>query len=141
MQTSQAGIDLIKSLEGLRLTAYRDAVGILTIGYGHTGRDVTEGMVIDAGRAEALLRADLMRFEDAVRRHAGAASQGEFDAMASLAFNIGVTAFANSTLARKHRAGDRAGAAEEFLRWNRAGGRPLAGLTRRRRAERRMYLS
>jgi lysozyme len=141
METSQRGIDLIKSFEGLRLKAYRDAVGILTIGYGHTGRDVTEGLVITEAQAEELLRNDLMRFEDAVRKHAGPATQNRFDAMVSLAFNVGVTAFANSTLARKHRAGDPVGAANEFQRWNRAGGRPLPGLTRRRQAERRLYLA
>jgi lysozyme len=141
METSQRGVDLIKSFEGLRLKAYRDAVGLLTIGYGHTGRDVTEGLVITEAGAEELLRADLMRFEDAVRKHAGPATRNQFDAMVSLAFNVGVTAFANSTLARKHRADDRTGAANEFLRWNRAGGRPLPGLTRRRQAERRLYLA
>ena len=141
MQTSQRGIDLIKSFEGLRLRAYRDAGGILTIGYGHTGRDVIEGLAISQTQAEELLRGDLMRFEDGVRKQAGAATPNQFDAMVSLAFNIGVTAFANSTLVRKHREGDHPGAADEFLRWNRAGGRPLSGLTRRRQAERRLYLA
>src|SRR5688572_27511716 len=141
METSQRGVDLIKSFEGLRLRAYRDAVGILTIGYGHTGRDVTEGLAIGQAWAEELLRGDLMRFEDGVRKHAGAATQNQFDAMVSLAFNVGVTAFANSTLVHRHRAGDHRAAADEFLRWNRAGGRPLPGLTRRRHAERRLYLA
>jgi lysozyme len=141
MQSSQRGIDLIKSFEGLRLKAYRDAVGILTIGYGHTGREVTDGLAISQMQAEDLLRGDLMRFEDGVRQHAGAATQNQFDAMVSLAFNVGVTAFANSTLVRKHRGRDFDGAADEFLRWNRAGGRPLPGLIRRRQAERRLYLA
>jgi lysozyme len=141
MQTSPRGMDLIRKFEALRLEAYRDAVGVLTIGYGHTGADVAPGLVIDAARAEALLKSDLMRFEDAVRRHAGAAGQNQFDAMVSLAFNIGVTAFARSTLARRHKAGDHAGAAEEFRKWVHAGGRRLLGLVRRRAAERRLYLT
>jgi len=141
MQISQRGVELIKQYEGCRLTAYRCPAGVPTIGYGHTGRDVTMGLTITAEQAEALLRGDLMRFEDGVRRHAGTATQGQFDALVSFAFNVGIGALAGSTLIRRHKAGDHARAANEFPRWNKAGGIVLPGLTRRRAAERRLYLS
>lgn len=141
MQISERGIALIKRFEGCRLRAYRCPARVWTIGYGHTGRDVTPGLVVTPERAEALLRADLMRFENAVRRHAGACTQSQFDALVSFAFNVGVTALARSTLLRRHRAGDFAGAADQFPRWNRAGGMVLPGLVRRRSAECALYLA
>ena len=141
MNISQRGIDLILAFEGVRLTAYRCPADVLTIGYGHTGRDVTEGLAITPARAEELLRANLGRFEDGVRKHARACTQGQFDALVSFAFNLGIAAMAGSTLVRLHRKGDFAGAAGEFVRWNKAGGRVLPGLTRRRAAERALYLS
>lgn len=141
MHISQRGLDLIKQFEGCRLTAYRCPADVLTIGYGHTGPDVTEGLRITPQQAEALLRGDLARFEDGVRRHAGAATQDQFDALVSFAFNVGIGALAGSTLLKRHKAGDKARAANEFLRWNKAGGIVLPGLTRRRAAERRLYLS
>jgi lysozyme len=141
MHISQRGIDLIKSFEGVKLTAYLCPANVLTIGYGHTGRDVTEGLIISEARAEELLRSDLMRFEDAVAKHAGPCPQGQFDALVSFAFNLGIAAMAGSTLVRRHKAGDFAAAAAEFPRWNKGGGRVLPGLARRRAAERALYLS
>ena len=141
LRTSERGIDLIKRFEGLRLKAYRCPAGIPTIGYGHTGPEVKADLAITCAEADALLRADLQRFETQVRRHAGVCGQHQFDALVSFAFNVGFEAMARSTLLRKHRAGDHTGAADEFLRWNRAGGRVLAGLARRREAERKLYLS
>lgn len=141
MNLSRTGLELIKSFEGLRTKAYRCPAGVWTIGYGSTGRHVREGQIITPERAEELLRGDLMRFEEAVRRYALPATQGQYDAMVGLAFNIGITAFARSTLVRRHRAGDHEGAADEFLKWNKAGGRVRPGLVRRRAAERRLYLS
>lgn len=133
---------LIKHYEGLRLSAYRDPVGILTIGYGHTGPDVFEGMTITEPEAERLLRLRLEReFEPGVRLALTARpEQHEFDAMVSLAYNIGVAAFQNSTLARRFNAGDRLGAADQFRRWKYAGGTVLRGLERRREAERAVFL-
>jgi lysozyme len=139
MKISPRGIELIKRFEGLRLKAYKDAGGVLTIGYGHTGPDVKPGLTIDREQAEALLRKDLARFEAGVRRHAAAAGQDRFDALVSFAFNVGLAAFARSTLLRKHKAGDFVGAADQFPRWIRAGGRVLPGLKRRRAAERALY--
>src|SRR5690349_3979801 len=105
MYISQAGVDLIKQFEGLRTKAYLCPANVWTIGYGSTGRHVTEGLQITEERAEELLRSDLMRFQDAVRKHAGECTQGQFDALVSFAFNVGITAMANSTLIKKHKAG------------------------------------
>lgn len=142
LQTSAEGLRLIKHYEGLRLEAYRDPVGILTVGYGHTGPDVYPGMVITESQAEQMLRERLaLEFEPGVRLALTKRPlQHEFDAMVSLAYNIGVAAFQNSTLARRFNAGDKQGAADEFLRWKYAGGNVLLGLRRRREAERAMFL-
>lgn len=145
MQISQRGVDLIKEFEGLRLKAYLCPANVLTIGYGSTGRHVTEGLVITEAKAEELLRADLGRFEDAVRKAALPCTQGQFDALVSFAFNVGIGNLNSSTLLRKHKAGDKAGAAVQFGRWNKARVkgvlRVLPGLTRRRKAEAALYLS
>lgn len=145
MRTSPAGRAFIGRHEGVRLAAYRDAAGVWTIGYGHTaaaGPPVpAAGLTITAAEADAILGRDLARFEAAVSRLVTVAlSQGEFDALVSFAFNVGEGALGRSTLLRKLNAGDRAGAAAEFGRWNKAGGRVLAGLTRRRAEERAVFL-
>ena len=137
--TGTSGIALIKTFEGCKLRAYRCPAGIWTIGYGSTGSHVKPGMVITPQQAEALLRDDLERFEAAVDEAAPRASQNQFDAMVAFAFNVGVAAFRSSTLLRKHRSGDYAGARAEFARWNKAAGKVLAGLTRRRAAEAALY--
>ena len=95
MRVDQRGIDLIKGFAGLRTTAYLDAVGVLTIGYGHTGKDVVRGQVISQARAEELLRADLARFEDGVTALAGHCTQGQFDALVSFHYNTGAIASAS----------------------------------------------
>lgn len=133
------GLALIKTSEGLRLKAYRDAVGVLTIGYGSTGPHVKPGMTITEAEAEALLRKDLDRFERGVVELAGEMTAGQFSALVSFSFNLGLSALRDSTLLRLHRAGDFDGAAAQFGRWNRAGGRVLPGLTKRRAAERALY--
>ena len=141
MRLSATGLALIKKYEGLRTRAYRCPAGVWTIGYGSTGPDVVEGLTLSPEEAEARLCRDLDRFEEAVRREALPARQGQYDAMVSLAFNIGVAAFARSTLLERHQAGDFAGAAAQFGRWTRVKGRELKGLVRRRSAERALYLS
>ena len=138
-QISQRGVDLIKSFEGLRLEAYKDAVGIWTIGYGSTGEHVVPGMKITEAQAEQLLRDDLTRFEACVEKAVPALSDNRFAACVSLAFNIGCDAFAGSSVCRLARAGDHGGAQRSFGLWNKAGGRVLAGLTRRRAAEAALY--
>lgn len=134
-----AGLEIVKQFEGCELSAYRCPAGIWTIGYGSTGPHVKPGLVITPQRAEALLQEDLARFEAAVDNAAPGASQNQFDAMVAFAFNVGTTAFTKSTLLRKHKAGDFAGARAEFARWNKAGGKVLPGLTRRRAAEAALY--
>lgn len=141
MQISQAGLDLIKSFEGFEPEAYLCPAGIWTIGYGHTG-NVEEGQTITEEEAEELLRQDVTFAEDAVTDYVeGDLTQGQFDALVCFVFNIGVGAFRESTLLRLLNQGDSEGAAEQFLRWNKAGGKVLAGLTRRREAERELFLS
>jgi lysozyme len=141
MRISQRGIDLIKRFEGLRLKAYLCPASVWTIGYGSTGPHVREGMAISERDAEDLLRSDLRRFEQGVAKLAPDCSQGQFDALVSFAFNLGLGALRKSTLLRKHKAGDHAGAAAEFRKWVMAGGVRLKGLVRRRAAERDLYLS
>lgn len=143
MKTSDAGIDLIKTFEGLRLDAYPDpATGgdPWTIGYGHTGPDTHKGLTIDEAQAEALLRKDLARFEACIDAcvHADL-TQGQFDALVSLAYNIGCWNVRASTLVKLLNAGQ--ADADQFLRWNKAAGKVMAGLTRRREAERDRFLA
>lgn len=139
--TSQAGIDLIKKYEGCKLTAYKDAVGIWTIGYGHTG-GVSAGMSISQTQAEAYLRSDLSTFESTVNnRVTVATSQNMFDALVSLAFNIGSGAFGGSTLLSLLNQGNYTGAADQFGSWVKAGGVTLQGLVKRRASEKTLFLT
>lgn len=143
MTTSIAGRAFIAHEEGdHQLKAYRCPAGVLTIGVGHTGPDVTTGLTITRARSEELFAADLMRFEAAVRAVASerALHPHEFDALVSLAFNIGAAAFSGSTLARRVRAGDFRGAAEQFTVWNRAAGAFMPGLLARRTRELLMFV-
>ena len=140
-RTNQNGLLLIKSFEGLRLKAYRDAVGIWTIGYGTT-RGVQPNMVISEAKAEEFLQEDLARFEQAIN---GAVrvpiNDNQFAALVSFTYNVGSGALRSSTLLRLLNAKENVRAvADQFPRWNRAGGRVLAGLTRRRNAERALFL-
>ncbi|HJC23183.1 MAG TPA: glycoside hydrolase family protein [Candidatus Eisenbergiella merdavium] len=139
--TSQAGIDLITSFEGCRLTAYQDSVGVWTIGYGHTS-GVYQGMTITEEEAIAFLRQDLKTAENAVNSYVTyAINQSQFDALVSFTFNVGTGNLSSSTLLKKLNAGDINGAANEFDKWIYAGGEVLEGLVRRRAAEKQMFLS
>ncbi|KTI36939.1 lysozyme [Enterobacter cloacae] len=146
MQTSDKGIALIKQFEGCKLTAYQDSVGVWTIGYGWTqpvdGKPIRAGMTIKQETAERLLKTGLVSYERDVSRLVKVGmTQGQFDALVSFTYNLGARSLSTSTLLRKLNAGDYAGAADEFLRWNKAGGKVLNGLTRRREAERALFLS
>ncbi|MBD8555570.1 lysozyme [Rhizobium sp. CFBP 8762] len=146
MKTSANGRKLIAEHEGNMLTAYQDSVGVWTIGVGHTSAAgapvVTKGMKITAAQSDEILSRDLANTEKEVRDLLKVSvTQNEFDALVSLGFNIGGTALGKSTLIRKLNAGDWAGAADQFLVWNKAKGRVLAGLTKRRKAERTLFLS
>ena len=140
MNISQAGIDLIKSFEGCELAAYQDQVGVWTVGYGSTGKDVCSGLTITQDDAEGRLRDHLAGVETAINGMVRVPiTQGEFDALCSFCYNLGVNALRNSTLLVKLNDSDYDGAALQFLRWNRAGGVPVAGLTRRREAEKKRF--
>lgn len=139
-QINADGLRLLKSFEGLRLRAYQDSVGVWTIGYGTTS-GVRPGQVITEAQAEALLKRDLDRFEAAVEDLVTVPlNDDQFSALVSFTYNVGEGALASSTLLRLLNRRDYQGAADQFLRWNRAGGAELAGLTRRRRAERALFL-
>ena len=141
MKISDAGVDLIKEFEGLELTAYYCPAGVLTIGYGHI-LDVEEGQTITEDEAEVLLRSDLKKFERCVNSYlAVTVTQSQFDALVSFAFNLGCDALRKSTLLRMLNEGDDIGASQQFVRWNKANGKQLAGLTRRREAERDLFLA
>lgn len=144
---NQAGIDLIKRNEGLRLKAYRDVAGVLTIGYGHVSRNIYPGQVISRAEADAFLADDIRKAAESVEATIGPTktSNDEFAALVSLAFNIGGQAFAGSTVARRHNAGDRRGAAKAFELWCKItapSGQKItcAPLLRRRKEEAALYL-
>lgn len=143
MQTfsySEAGLALTKRFEALELSSYRDCAGIWTIGYGHTGSGVCEGMRITEVEAEMLLRGDVGDAVACVNRSVIAdITQHQFDAMVDFCFNAGRGNFVNSTLLRKVNIGDFAGAAAQFGLWVHAGGKVVEGLVRRRDAERTMF--
>lgn len=143
---NQATIALVKEFEGLRLDAYKDSVGVWTIGYGTTamagvGIKPALGMKITEPEAEMYLRRGLEKFADQIRPAITAPiNENEFGAFLSLAYNIGPGAFKKSSALRKFNAGDKAGAADAILLWNKAGGKVLNGLVRRRKAERELFL-
>lgn len=133
------GLDIIKRFEGLSYTSYRCPAGVWTIGYGHT-RGVKEGDEICDVGAEELLKKDVESAERAVNTFVDVdLTQEQFDALVSFVFNLGVGNFKKSTLLRKLNKEDYKGAAKEFPRWNKAGGRELRGLTRRRNAEMKLF--
>ncbi|OBY75884.1 lysozyme [Acinetobacter gyllenbergii] len=145
MTTSRVGIDLITSFEDTRLNAYDDGVGVWTIGYGTTvypnGINVKKGDVCSLDQAKAYFAFDLKRFERAVNSSVNVAiNQNQFDALVSLVYNIGQTAFSKSTLLKKLNGKDYQGAADQFPRWNKGGGKVMKGLVRRRDAERALFL-
>ena len=145
MKISDAGIALIKSVEGLRLEAYPDpATGgdPWTVGYGHTGPEVKPGLVISEAEAEALLRADCTWFEECVDAYVIVdLEQNQFDALVSFAFNVGCRALESSTLLKLVNAGNFEAAEGQFSRWNKAGGKVLSGLSARRKQEAELFKS
>lgn len=141
---NERGLTLVKHFEGLYLKAYRDEVGILTIGWGFTGykhRDGTvyPGMVITREKAEEFLKWDMRQFETRVLRFTRVPlTDDQFSALVSFDFNVG--AIDKSTLGRLLNAKDYEGASNQFGRWVKAGGRTLRGLVRRRASERNLFL-
>jgi len=148
LKTSQLGIDLIKAFEGKRLKAYPDpATGgePWTIGYGTTTSagvgKITKGMVITEAQAESMLVRSLASYEASVLKAlTKLPSQHQFDALVSFAYNVGPLNMSRSSVVRYLNAGDITKAARAFLLWNKAAGRVMPGLTRRRAAERDLFL-
>ena len=146
MKTSDMGLSLIKSFEGFSSKPYLCPAGVPTIGYGATyypdGRRVTmQDRPVSEADATDMLRSMLASYEAGVSRFVLVpVTQGQFDALVSFAYNVGLSALKDSTLLRLVNARDYAGAAAQFARWNRAGGKVLPGLTRRREAERKLFV-
>lgn len=144
-KTGNSGKSLIKQFEGFRATAYLCPAGIWTVGYGTTrinGNKVTKGARVTTEEADMFLEQDLKQFEDCINSTVSVElTQNQFDALVAFVYNVGVGNFQKSTLLKKLNSGDYDAAAEQFLRWDKAGGRTLAGLTRRRKAERELFLS
>lgn len=141
LQYSQTGLQFTEQSEGDVLTAYQDVAGVWTIGYGHT-QGVYAGMTCTQLQAVAWLVQDLQWAEQAVLNLVTIAlTQGEFDALVDFVFNFGSGAFAGSTLLRLLNADDIAGAAAQFVLWDHAGGKVVAGLLRRRMGEQAEFTS
>ncbi len=140
MEYSQKGLDLTAEFEGLRLEAYQDIVGVWTIGYGHT-KGVKKGDKITKVKAMEFLKLDIKSAVDDVKRVVKVPlTQGQFDALVDFTFNLGGGALERSTLLRLLNEKNYEGARMEFHRWNKAGGREVDGLTRRRAAEVVMFV-
>ena len=145
MHVSPSGVDLICNFEGLRLKAYDDGVGVWTIGYGTTkypnGIRVKKGDTCTLDQAKAYMQNDLKAFEQTVNSAVKVpVSQNQFDALVSLAYNIGSTAFKNSTLVKRLNEGNYKAAANQFDVWVNAGGKRMQGLVNRRAAEKALFL-
>lgn len=147
MKINDLGLELIKSFEGTRLAPYKDAVGIPTIGVGATfyqdGRKVTmTDPPLTEGQVNDLLKFHLQNFELSVSKMVKVQlNSNQFSALVSFAFNCGSANLSSSTLLKKLNASNFTGAADEFLKWTKAKGKELAGLVRRRKAERELFLT
>ena len=139
MQISNKGLELIKFYEGLELEAYKCAAGVLTIGYGWT-HDVKEGDTITEERAEELLREGIVQYENAVDDLVNVPlEQHQFDALVSWVYNLGKANLAASTLLKKVNAQEFDEVPDQIRRWNKAGGKVLEGLTKRRESEAKLW--
>ena len=146
MVVSLFGVDLICGFEGKRLAAYDDGVGVWTIGFGTTvypnGIKVKKGDTCTEVQAKAYMAHDLKKFEVAVNNAVTVPlNQNQFDALVSLAYNIGTGAFSGSTLVKRLNANDYRGAADQFDVWVNAGGKRMQGLVKRRAKEKALFLS
>ncbi len=143
MKTGKEGKNLIKKFEGFRAKAYLCPANVMTIGFGTTrinGNPVPKDLTITVDEADAFLEADLKMFEDAVNTFVKVSiTQNQFDALVSFVYNVGVGNFKNSTLLKMLNSLDFKGAADQFLRWNKAAGKVLKGLETRRAAERELF--
>ena len=139
MKTAQKGLELIKHFEGCELTAYKCPAGVWTIGYGHI-KGVSEGMTITQEQAEQMLLDELVEYENYINELVSVGlSQNQFDALVSWVYNLGPSNLRSSTLLKVLNSGDYNGVPAQIMRWNKAGGKVLEGLTRRREAEARLF--
>ena len=139
MNLGYKGKDLLKFFEGCELVAYQDSVGVWTIGYGHT-KGVKPGMTITQEEAEQMLESELVEYEGYVTKYVTVPlTQNQFDALVVWVYNLGPTNFRNSTLLKKLNSGDYTAAGKEIERWNKAGGKVLNGLVKRREAEANLF--
>jgi len=139
MRTSEAGIALIKSFEGCRTVAYQDAVGVWTIGYGHT-IDVKEGMTITQHQCDVMLEVDIETYENYVKKQVKVSlTQNQFDALVSWVYNLGPTNLRKSTLLKVLNAGKYEEVPYQMKRWIHADGKILKGLVLRREAEAELF--
>jgi lysozyme len=141
MRMSEEGLKLLEGYEGIRLAAYLDTAGVWTIGVGHTGPEVHEGMIATVEQVRRWLDEDVKEAENAVNRLVKVAlTQEQFDSLASFVFNLGETQFNKSTLLKRLNAGDYVAAGKEFKRWVYSGGKITPGLVKRRNSEARPFL-
>jgi lysozyme len=139
MQISEEGKNLIKKFEGCELEAYKCAAGVWTIGYGHI-KTAVEGMKIDQATANELFDEEMGEYETYVNTAVTVPlSQNQFDALVSWVFNLGNGNLNASTMLKVINSGDHAGVPAQIKRWNKAGGKVLEGLIRRREAEALLY--
>lgn len=143
MKLDKKGLDLIKSFEGCRLKAYKcvPTEKYYTIGYGHYGKDVKQGMVITSKQAEELLKKDVAKFEQYVNSYVKVdITQSMFNALTSFCYNCGGGALSSSNLLKYVNKKEFEKASKEFAKWNKSGGKVLNGLVKRREKERKEFL-
>jgi lysozyme len=129
-------LNLVKQFEGCKLTAYQDMVGVWTIGFGHTGDDVVEGLTWTQDQADETLKKQLEEFQNEVKSAVKyPINQNQFDALTDFAYNLGTSSLKRSTLLKCINSGNLSDAPKAFLPWDMAGGKVVPGLTRRRQAE------
>ena len=139
MKLGERGTEILKYFEGCKLTAYQNSLGVWTIGYGHT-KGVYDGMTITQDQAEQMLLSELEEYEGYIENMVTVPlTQNQFDALVVWVYNLGPTNFKNSTLLKELNAGNYNAAGQEITRWNKAGGKVLAGLVKRREAEAELF--
>lgn len=141
MRISENGKIFIKNFEGLRLKAYKCPAGVWTIGYGHTGSDVKENMIITKEQAENLFNLDILVHSNNVSKLVRVnLTQNQFDALVSFEYNVGYGNFLKSTLLKKLNAKDYTGASQEFEKWVYSNKKRIDGLVKRRQKEKELFL-
>jgi lysozyme len=141
VKISEKGLELLKHYEGCELTAYRCSANVLTIGYGHT-KGVTEDMVITQEEADQMLHDEMPEYEGYINDKVTVElNQDQFDAMVCWVYNLGSGNLSSSTLLKVLNDGDYDGVPEQMKRWNKAGGKVLNGLTKRRDSEAKLFCS